>query len=266
MNATAVSISGTRSGVASDAITGFGNFLAKEVREWLRARRFMTMTLVATALALSGVLIERIRQIAGDTSAPINLDPTYNLHMAGWDSLVPLIAAFGTFGLIVAERERGTLAWSLSMPLARPAVLFAKFLAAVVFVAVTVVIVPELVSIAAIRLAYGGFPAEPVELFWEPLGGFAIAVFVIALNLAVSMFVKAQAAVIGATLVTTLTIATIVGTISKDLARFMPTEIFAYLAAYGEGSDTHLETLVAWAVAVVALLTVALVRFRTREL
>ena len=81
------------------------------------------MAVVATLLALLSVMGERIAQATGDTSAPINLDPSYNLHMVGWDSFVPMFAAFGTMSLITAEHEKGTLAWSLSMPLSRSAVL-----------------------------------------------------------------------------------------------------------------------------------------------
>ncbi len=266
MNASSIAISRVPANAGSGPLTGFANFLVKEIAEWLRTRRFVALTLTATVLALSGVMIERFRQIAGDTAGPINLDPAYNLHMVGWDSLVPLFAAFGTMSLITAERDRGTLVWSLSMPLGRPAVFFAKLLAAIAFVGIAVVIVPELVSIGVIRLVYDGFPPHAQELFWEPLGGFAMAVFVIVLNLTVSMFVKGQMAVIGATLVSCLTIPPLATAISPDLSRWLPTDIFAFVTAYGEGSASHPETLAAWSLAMVGLVATALVRFGRREL
>jgi ABC-type transport system involved in multi-copper enzyme maturation permease subunit len=246
-------------------MTGFGRFLSKEAREWVRTRRFPIMALAATGLALSGVMISRVHQLTGDTSTPINLDPSYNLTMVGWDSLVPLLAAFGTMSLITAERERGTLAWSLSMPLSRPAVLLAKLLAGVCFLAIAAVVIPEIVSVAVIRFVYDGFP-HGQQLFWEPLGGLAMGAFVVALNLSVSTFVRSQAAVVGTTLCTVLTVTGLAGLLSADLARFLPTGIYEYVTAYGRGDPTHPETLVAWALGTALLVVVAIVQFRRREI
>ena len=225
----------------------------------------MMMALVATGLALSGVMISRIHQLTGDTSTPINLDPSYNLTMVGWDSLVPLFAAFGTMSLITAERERGTLAWSLTMPLSRAAVLLAKLLPALFFLGVAAVVIPEIVSVAVVRVVYDGFP-QGQQLFWEPLGGFAAGAFVVALNLAVGTFVRSQVAVVATTFCAVLTISPLVGLLSSDLQRFLPTGIYDYVTAFGRGNATNPETLVAWAVGSVLLLVAALVQFRRREI
>ncbi len=265
MNASSIVLGGRVQANASSPMTGFGRFLSKEAREWVRTRRFVILALAATGLALSGVMIERIHQLTGDTSKPINLDPSFNLTMVGWDSLVPLLAAFGTMSLITAERERGTLGWSLSMPLSRPAVLLAKLLAAVFFLAIAGVVIPEIVSVAVIRFAYDGFP-QGQQLFWEPLGGFAAGVFVVALSLTVGTFVRSQAAVVGTTLCFVLTIQALVGLLSQDLARFLPSGIYEYVTAYGKGAPTHPETLVSWAMGTALLVVVALVQFRRREI
>lgn len=265
MNANSIVLGGRVQANASSPMTGFGRYLSKEAREWVRTRRFVILALAATGLALSGVMIERIHQLTGDTSKPINLDPSFNLTMVGWDSLVPLLAAFGTMSLITAERERGTLGWSLSMPLSRPAVLLAKLLATVFFLAIAGVVIPEIVSVAVIRFAYDGFP-QGQQLFWEPLGGFAAGVFVVTLSLAVGTFVRSQAAVVGTTLCFVLSIQALVGLLSVDLARFLPSGIYEYVTAYGKGTPTHPETLVSWAMGTVLLVIVALLQFRRREI
>jgi len=264
VNANSIALGGRVQANASSPMTGFGRFLSKEVREWVRTRRFVIMALAATGLALSGVIIERVHQLTGDTSKPINLDPSFNLTNVGWDSLVPLLAAFGTMSLLTAERERGTLGWSLSMPLSRPAVLLAKLLAAVSFIGITAVVIPEIVSVAVIRFVYDGFP-HGQQLFWEPLGGFAAGAFVIALNLAVSTFVRSQAAVVGTTLCFVLTITAMAGLLSQDLQRFLPSGIYDFVTAYGKGAPTHPETLVAWVMGTALLMVVAVVQFGRRE-
>lgn len=265
MNANSITL-GQQIGVGGGSpMAGFSPFLAKEAREWVRTRRFAMMTLVAILMVLMSVLGERIVALTGNTSTPVNLDPSYNLHMVGWDSFVPLFAAFGTMSLLTAERERGTLAWSLSMPLSRSAVLIAKLLAAVFFVGITVVVIPEIVGVGAIRFAYDGFP-HATELFWEPLGGLAVAVFVVALQLAVGTFVRSQIAVVGASFCTVITIWPLLQTLSKDLARFMPTSVAEFFADFGNGVRTHPESLVSWAVVTTLLVIVALVGFRRREI
>ena len=256
MNANSMTLGRLVRPAVSSPMTGFGRFLAKEAREWVRTRRFVFLALAATGLALSGVMISRIHQLTGDTSAPINLDPSYNLTMVGWDSLVPLLAAFGTMSLITAERERGTLAWSLSMPLSRPAVLLAKLLAGVFFLGITAVGIPEIVSVAVIRFVYDGYP-HGQQLFWEPLGGLAMGTFVVAWS---------QSAVVATTMVCVLSVTGLVGLLSADLARFLPTGIFDFVTALGQGAPMHPETLVSWAVGTTLLVAVALVQFGRREL
>jgi ABC-type transport system involved in multi-copper enzyme maturation permease subunit len=265
MNANSIVLGGRVQADSSSPMTGFGRFLSKEAREWLRTRRFVIMAAVATVLALVSVMTMRLNQLTGQTGTPISLDPSYNLHMVGWDSFVPMFAAFGTMSLITAEREKGTLAWSLSMPLSRPAVLIAKLLAAVFFVGIGVVIIPEIVSVGVIQFAYNGFPHVP-ELFWEPLGGLAMALFVVTLNLAAGTFMRSQIAVVGTSFCTVITIWPLMQMLSKDLARFMPTSIADFFADYGKGAPTHPESLVSWAIATALLVIVAIVQFRRREI
>jgi ABC-type transport system involved in multi-copper enzyme maturation permease subunit len=265
MNANSIVLDRRVRAHVSSPMTGFGRFLSKEAREWLRTRRLILMALAATGLALSGVMISRIHQLTGDTSAPINLDPSYNLTMVGWDSLVPLLAAFATMSLITAERTQGTLAWSLSMPLSRPAMLLAKLLAALFFLGVGAVVIPEIVCVAVIRFVYDGFP-HGHQLFWEPFGGFAMGVFVVALNLTVGTFARSQSAVVATTLVCVLSVTGLVAMLSQDLQRFLPTGIFDFVTAFGQGAPTHPETLVAWTAGTALLLAVALIQFRRREI
>jgi ABC-type transport system involved in multi-copper enzyme maturation permease subunit len=265
MNANSIALAQLAGADESSPMTGFGRFLSKEACEWVRTRRFVILALAATGLALSGVMIERVNQMTGAASKPINLDPSYNLTMVGWDSLVPLLAAFATMGLITAERERGTLAWSLSMPLSRPAVLLAKLLAAVVFLGIAGVAIPEIVSVAVIRFVYDGFP-HGQQLLWEPLGGLAAGAFVVALNIAVGTFVKSQAVVVATTLCFVLSIQALVGLLSQDLSRFLPSGIYEFVTDFGKGAPVHLETLLAWLVGTVVLVIVALVRFGRSEI
>ena len=264
MNALSPALGGHNQGHVSSPMAGFGWFLSKEAREWVRTRRVVILALAATGLALSGVMIERIHQLTGDTSKPINLDPSFNLTMVGWDSLVPLLAAFATMSLVTAERERGTLAWSLSMPLGRPAALLAKLLAAVAFLGIAGVVIPEIVSVAVIRFVYGGFP-QGQQLFWEPLGGLAAGAFVVALNIAVGTFVRSQAAVVGTTLCFVLSIQALVGMLSQDVARFLPSGIYDFVTAYGRGAPTHPESLISWAAGTSLLVLVALVQLQRSE-
>jgi len=88
----------------------------------------------------------------------------------------------------------------------------------------------------------------------------------VALNLVVGTFARSQSAVVATTMVCVLSVTGLVGLLSADLARFLPTGIFDFVTALGQGAPMHPETLVSWAVGTTLLVAVALVQFGRREL
>ncbi len=249
-------------------LEGFGNHFRKETLEWVRTKRALTTLVVASGLLGLGAFGERMRVMfdLGLDVMPANLSPDYNFAATNWTMFVFLCAAFATMGLMAAERERGTLAWSLSMPVHRTAVLISKFISASVAVAAVAVIGPALAIAGLVWVCYGGWPTLGL-LFWLPLSAFAVSIFAIALVLTLSTFVRSQAVVIGTLIVLAMLAPGLVGALFPDLARFLPSSIDAAVFAFGMGgASVDPVTPISWAASIVGLLTIATIRLRNMEL
>ncbi len=112
------------------SLMGFVPFLRKELREWRTKRVAIAFFLVAALLggvALLGVNTFFLPQgVTPTTRAEVITNVmTMYANNAIW---ITLISIFSAMGVMVRERESGTLAWSLSKPLSRSAVLAAKWL------------------------------------------------------------------------------------------------------------------------------------------
>jgi ABC-type transport system involved in multi-copper enzyme maturation permease subunit len=248
-------------------LQGFRNYFRKEMLEWFRTKRAVTTLIVASGLLALGAFSERMRVMfkLGLDVIPANLDPDFNAMAANWSLYVFLFAAFATMGLLAAECERGTLAWSVSMPLDRTTVLIAKAVSACAVFAVVAVIVPALVVAIVCRICYGGWPSLSA-LTWMPLASYAVAVFVIVLNLTLSTFIRSQAFVIGTTICFALVMPGLVSSLAPDVARLLPTSIASCVVAFGTGQAVNPITPIAWGASIAILLTIAAIRLRNMEL
>jgi ABC-type transport system involved in multi-copper enzyme maturation permease subunit len=267
MNANAQVMRSTPFPTTHFPLEGLRNYLRKETLEWFRTKRAVTTMIVASGLLGFGAFGERMRLMfgLGLNLIPANLDPDFNVAAADWGLFTFLFAAFATMGLLAVERERGTLAWSLSMPLDRKTVLVSKAISACAVFAVVAVIVPALVVAIICRICYGGWPSLGA-LTWLPLGAYAVAVFVIVLNLTISAFVRSQAVIIGTTICLGLLMPGLVSTLAPDLARILPTSIEAAVLAFGTDKPVDPATPIAWVASIVALMAIATIRMRKMEL
>lgn len=265
MTATGTYLSGSASlRLSSGALAGFANFSRKDLLEWFRTRRAMWTTLAATALILLGVTAERASGLL-DSQWKTNNDPSFNMLNAGWDTMLPIFAVFTTMGILVSERDSRTLAWSLSMPLGRMAVLLSKLLTSVVGLFVCALVIPDVVAVIAVRLVYGGFPSYQ-SIVWQAVAGGAVALFLIVLNLCVSVFGRGQRTVAAAAL--------IVGMIAPGLIRgfwpaaspWWPISISEWITNFGDGKPMQAISPLTWLAAVVVLATLTCWRFSREEL
>jgi ABC-type transport system involved in multi-copper enzyme maturation permease subunit len=264
---TAITIDSSRPrglGSAREALAGFRNFARKDLAEWFRTRRFLWTTLAATSLVLLGVLASRIAHTL-DSSIVVTLDASENMRTAGWETLLPIFAVFSTMGIVVAERENRTLAWSLSMPLTRLSVLASKLLTSLLALAVGAVLIPEVIALAGARLAYGDFP-NAGSIVWPAAAGCSLALLLISLNLASSVFFKSQRAVVGIALSVGMIIPGLVAAFWPAAVPWWPISMSDWVTAFGAGKPLQSITPVVWLAAVVVSLVAAKVRFDRDEL
>ena len=74
------------------------------------------------------------------------MDPTTNVLLGWTGQTVALIALVATMALVSAERDRGTLAWTLTNPVSPTSIIAAKFVAAFLVFSLAAVLLPMLVS------------------------------------------------------------------------------------------------------------------------
>ena len=69
-----------------------------------------------------------------------------------------MVAIIATMTIISVERDRGTLAWSLTNPVSPTSILAAKFAASMTVFSLAAVALPMVVSVVVASIAYGAVP------------------------------------------------------------------------------------------------------------
>jgi len=246
-------------------LLGFGPFVRKELSEWWQRRAILATFGAISVLGIIGTLATRIdERLSGLAPAAAQLDPTMNVLGALFDQWILFAAIFASIGLLIQERTTGTLAWTLSKPISRTSLLLAKWLVAVVMLAVFGLVLPLAVSVGVATWAYGSVPDLGRV---ATLGGVLIAVpaFYVAFNLALSTRLNSQAGVAaiaaGAAMVPLL-----IGGFLPVLVELWPTTMSSVAMAMAGGEAPHLPTILSWAVVVTGLGIAGLVTFQREDL
>jgi ABC-2 type transport system permease protein len=233
-------------------LLGFGSFLRKELSEWWQRRAILAIFGAVTVLGTMGTLATRIDEwLTALAPAAAQLDPTMNVLGALFDQWILFAAIFASIGLLIQERDSGTLAWTLSKPISRSSLLLAKWLVAVVMLSLFGLVLPLGVSVGLATLAYGSVPDLGRV---ATLGGVLIALpaFYVAFNLALSTRLNSQAGVaaiaVGAAIVPLL-----FGGFLPVLVELWPTSMSSVALAMAGGEAPHLPTILSWVVVVIGL-------------
>ena len=260
---------GRQSSVRSGALMGFGQFFRKEVAEWWASRRALIIFFI-TSLLVAGTTVAPWLQAtfpAADGSgsaAPLSLDPTLNLVGANWVQWLVYIPILASMGLVAGERDKGTLAWSLSKPISRTALLAAKWTAGTLVYALAGVILPMVVAVGIATLAYGSVPDPAIT------AGFAVALltlpaFYIALSIAVGTRISSQAGVAGIAVALSFSPA-LVGMFAPGLAQALPPSMGPWSLAWAGGGAPGWITLAGWGIGMSVVAAFAVASFRRAEL
>lgn len=225
-------------------MTGFRPLLAKELREWWRRRAAQTTLVVVSALTVIGTLAPRFDEIAGGVPSGSPFIPTAAVLGSKLDQWVVLAAIFASLGLVTPERVSGTLAWTLSKPVGRPALLLAKWVAGAIVLAVTAVVIPLVLSAGVATIAYGSAPdVATVATFGLLL--IAVSASFVALELALATAIDSQAA-IAAIAFAVFAAPYLFGSLSPAVATWWPTSIGAMAGSVALGEPMPVATLIGW--------------------
>lgn len=169
-------------------LTGFVNQTRRESGRWWATRRWWISALVWTGLVngVLALLLWVVPNLEGAGEAAAMGTGELALQFTG---LVTILAGAGTVlvcqGVLIDDRRDGLVEWLLSKPLARPALIVAKFAGHAPALLATVVGLPWIGVYAQLSLAHGA--AWPVGR-WA--GAVALIGLVVVLQLAVVLLVS----------------------------------------------------------------------------
>ncbi len=251
----------------SPRLLGLGPVFRKELREWLASRRVWMLLGVSSVMMVLNTLSANFA-IAAATAKGIavppglSMDPTINV-LAKWEQWVFFFAIAFSVSLLIGERDRGTLAWSLSKPLSRTALIVGKWAAAMTVYVVFGLVLPMAMCVVAASVAYGTPDLGPIAVATVLLT--ATPAFFIALTLALGAILPSQAAVGG--LAAIIAIAPgIVSSVSNDAAMLFPSSMGPWAVAYAMGAPVPASTPVGWLVGFVVVAVAGVVAMRRRDL
>jgi ABC-2 type transport system permease protein len=245
-------------------LQGFWPFFWKELSEWWRSRAALATLGVLAALGVLGTMSTRIDAWAGGIPTPVELDPTYNVIGAKFDQWIIFGSIFASIGMVINERERGTLAWTLSKPVSRGAVLLAKWGAGTVALALFGLAIPLVVAAGVADLAYGGLP-EPGTVAVLGLWLVSLPAFVLALNLALATRIRSQAA-IGAIAFAIVLAPYALNSFLPLLAELWPTSMASVATMVAAGDAPNIPTITSWAATLILIGSAGLLIFSREDL
>ncbi len=154
-------------------------------------------------------------------------------------------------GLLVAERDRGTLSWVASKPVSRGAIWLSKWAAAAIVVSLVAGIIPMAATFGLVAVLYGS--AGVAAFAVAAVGVIASITFMIAVVLAVSTVVSNQSAVAAIGFAVFFLPQILASLLPVDISPFLPTSIMAWAIGLVAGADVGFITPIAWTVSVIAL-------------
>jgi ABC-2 type transport system permease protein len=265
MTARTMTLDGTTPTRRSTPLLGFGTAARKEATEWLRTPKALIITGFSIVGAVFMTLVPIIAELTHDAANPemvLSRDPTTNVLAALAGQTAAVIAILATMTLISTERDRGTLAWSLSNPVSPTAILAAKTLVATLILAVTTVVLPLAVSYGISSAVYGTPDLGMVVRFGALY--LSVPIFYVVLTVAFGTAIRSTAGVAGAALAVMLIVPGI-GQLVPLVNELAPTSMANWSLAAVTGQAASLITPNAWLASVVAIALVGIRVFSRQE-
>jgi ABC-type transport system involved in multi-copper enzyme maturation permease subunit len=252
--------------VSRRPLLGVGTMMRKELTEWIRGPKALIILGVSVFTAIFMTVIPFIADKTGgaEQAGLLSHDPTANVLLGWTGQTVAVMAVLATMALLSTERDRGTLAWSLSNPLSPTSILVSKFAVAMVIFSLVAVVVPLLIQIPLATVVYGALPdLKTVGTFG--LLFLTLPAFYIGLTVALGAAVKSTVGVAGIAFAVMFVPAAIGGLI-PFVNEISPTSIGGWAMQVAKGQPASVLTAAAWLVTMAVLAVGAKLTFERQEL
>jgi ABC-2 type transport system permease protein len=246
---------------------GIRPFIRKELVEWIRSWRAPILFVVTTLMMVLNTLGARIAEITSHNAgvplpSGISFDPTLNV-LVKWPQWVFFFAIVFSVNLFIVERDRGTLAWMLSKPLSRTAILAGKWTAGLITFSIFGIVLPMVASVIAAIVAYGVPDLGTVAVATVLLA--ATPAFFFALTLALSTVLPSQPPVAGIAVGVSIAPG-LIGSFAPAIADVLPPSMGPWAVAFAMGQPVGIATPIGWLVGTVAVAVFGIVMLRRADL
>jgi ABC-type transport system involved in multi-copper enzyme maturation permease subunit len=255
----------TASPVRGGLFLGFGNSLRKELTSWMRGPGALIIAGISVLGAVFMTLIPFIAKATNEAEEAglMSMDPTANVLLVWTGQTVALIVVVATMALLSSERDRGTLAWSLSNPVSPTSIIAAKFVAAMIVITVTAMVLPLIVSVGVATVVYGNLPNFTIVGTFVGLY-LMLPAFYIALTIGFGTAIKSTAGIAGAAF-GVMFVPQLLGGILPIVNELSPTSIGNWALAVAKGQPASPLTLVGWVVSMIVIVIAAKLVFDRQE-
>jgi ABC-2 type transport system permease protein len=254
-----------KAGPARGMFLGFGNAFRKELTEWLHGPQVLVVAGLSIAAAVFTTLLTRIEEATSSSGEVLGLstDPTANA-LLGWSGeIIGLVAIIATMTTISVERDRGTLAWSLTNPVSPTSILAAKFAASMIVFGLVAVVLPMGIAVGVATVAYGGLPDLGT------IGAFtvlflAVPTFFLALTIGLGAGIRSTAGIAGVALAV-LFVPQMLGGMVPHMTELSPTSIGQWAQMVVMGDPAPMSIPLSWLVSMVVIVVGAKLVFDRQE-
>jgi len=249
-----------------NSLAGLRGMLAVENTRWTKSYNWFKNSLI-WLLLVNGMITLTLSQ-----SSLLGLNPTastgLDLLFQLFGGMCPVGAIILVHGSIISERENGTLAWVLSMPVARRSVILSKLVVNILYSSTIIIFLQGVVAQMIIQY-YSG---ETISLipYYAALAQVSLYIALwVSFSIMLSVLLRGRATVIGAALATLFFHGTVAGLLAKVLPfvpRLMPSQVLSSAISTVMGGGWSLEAILVALGWIGVFILVSIFNFEKEEL
>ncbi len=247
-------------------LAGLRGMLAVENTRWTKSYNWLKNSLI-WILLVNGMIVLAMSQasvLGLNLSKSTGLDLLFQL----FSMMSPVGAIILVHGSIISERDNGTLAWVLSMPVARRSVILSKLAVNIIYSSTILIFLQGVVAQVIIQY----FSGESIAFtpFYAGVAQVALYIaFWVSYSIMLGVLLRGRSTVLGAALGTLFfhdTIASLLARVLPFVPRLMPSQVLSSAVSTTMGGGASLEAILFALGWIACFILVSIINFEKEEL
>ena len=245
---------------------GLRGLIEVENTRWTKSYNWLKNSLI-WMLLVNGMIM-----LAMSQASTLGLNPTastgLDLLFQLYSGMCSVGAVILVHGVIISERDNGTLAWVLSMPVARRSVILSKLAVNIIYSSIILIFLQGVV--AQLIIQYFSGESIAFTLFYAGVAQFALYITLwVSYSIMLGVLLRGRSTVLGVALGTLFFHGTIASLLAKVLPftpRLMPSQILSSAVSTAMGGGVSLEAILVALGWITFFIIVAIINFEKEEL